>query len=378
MLLSNIKKSFFKLHQLDPTYEYFINALKCTVPGLLGAFCWIYLRKPFSSYIILLPVFTLMIVIPLPGYIQKIKHMFVFVLLLGVIQFISAVLFQHYFMQIAALFIIFLFVLSSIKYRTAAIMAVLCITVYVVFPGGWYNGLNRLIEAFMSFFIALFTYFVFEYFTAIFHMRSILVYLIEVNIDAFLAFTTPDKILVKKSIQNKYLFERPLSFKADFAVEKIYKSDLERFVHRVLIEHINKGKFIDSERFFFRKNKAYLEFAYSVLILCRRMFRNATFILRFNECRETILKLFPDMDILIKDLVNAYREVSLKLKKNVEKSDTLKLDRLDKWLLEYEKISNSGSIIDIDKESLEVIYGFKCAILDLKKLEKIINDGNKV
>jgi len=173
--------------------------------------------------------------------------------------------------MIAVLFILILPFIASIKYRYVSIYAFLCITIYLELPPGWYAGANRVIEIFIVAIIAIVVQLCFEYYTSIFRMQSVVLYLLEVISDGFYAFTADDTDNVDKKIYNKYLFERPLSFKADFAIEKIYKSNREKFVHRMLMELVNRGKLVDVEEYFFIKNREYKNYAYSLFVLCKRM-----------------------------------------------------------------------------------------------------------
>jgi hypothetical protein len=365
-----------RLHQLDPAYECFINALKCTVPAVVGAFLWIYMRRPFTFFIILLPVFSMLTMNIFPTFKLKFRNLFVLLFLIAVLQFISAILHYHYSILIAALFIISFSFIASIKYRYVSIFALLCITIYLELTPGWYAGTNRLIEILIVGIIVVILQFCFEYCTSIFRMRAAMLYFFEIIADAFYAFTADDENNVDIKIRNKYLFERPLSFKADFAIEKIYKSNSEKFIHRILMELINKGKIINDEEFYFRKNKDYRDFVYPMFILTKRMFRDVTFMLRFHKYENKIHELLPTTKILIlyinqtlKDIISSFRAE----KKDLRTLNVLEDECVENWLKEHDNIKSSNCI-GIEKEVLEFIYGLKCMINDIRGLAAIINN----
>ena len=372
-IYSNIKFCSNRLHQLDPAYECFINALKCTLPALLGTFCWMCFRKPFTFFIILLPVFSMLTMNMFPTFKLKFRNLFALLFLIAVLQFIAAVLHYHYSMLIVALFIISFSFIASIKYRYVSIFALLCITIYLELTPGWYAGTNRLIEIVIVGIIVVVLQFCFEYCTSIFRMRAAMLYFFEIIADAFYAFTADDENNVDIKIRNKYLFERPLSFKADFAIEKIYKSNSEKFIHRILMELINKGKIINDEEFYFRKNKDYRDFVYPMFILTKRMFRDVTFMLRFHEHKERIFEILPATMDLSEDINCAFRDIIFTLRTDNKKLNVLKNECVENWLKEHDNIKSSNCI-GIEKEVLEFIYGLKCMINDIRGLAAIINN----
>jgi hypothetical protein len=361
----------YRLHQLDPTYECIINALKCTLPALLGTFCWMYFRKPFTFFVILLPVFSLLIMTVFSTYKLKLRNLLVLLSLLAVLQFLIAILIQHYFMLIAVLFIILLPLIASIKYRYVSLFAALYVTLYIELPPGWYAGTNRVIEIIIVGMIAIVLQLFFEYCTSIFRMRATISYLLELVLDAFYAFTAYDESKIGIKIRNKYMFERPLSFRADFAVEKIYKSNSEKFIHRILMELVNRGKLINEEEFYFKKNKDYKNCVYPMLILCRRMFRDVTFMLRFHKHKKNIYELLPSTKDLIENINCMFRDMIYTFRLDVKKLNILKDECTNKWLAECDNIDS----LELEKEILEFIYGLKCLIKDIKELAEIINDG---
>ena len=368
----NIKFSFSRLHQLDPTHECILNALKCTLPCLIGTFCWMYFRKPFSFFIILLPAFSIMVMSVFPTYKLKFSNLAVFLSSLAVLQFLAAVLHNHPFILVAFFFILIFPLIASIKYRYVSVFAILCAVIYLVLPGGWYAGTNRVIEIVLIGIGAAIFQLCIEYCTSKIRMRATILYLFDLIADAFYAFTAHEQDYVHIKIRNKYLFERPLSFKADFAIEKIYKSDSEKFIHRILMELINKGKFIEDEDFYFNKNIDYKNFLYPQLILCRRMFRNVTFMLRFHEHEIHIYALLPNTKDLIVHINRAFRDIMLGFRSDDNKIKVLEDKCVDDWLHEHDKLKNNKDIV-IEKEVLEFIYGMKCMIYDIRKLVAIIN-----
>jgi len=65
IIISNI------FHNIDPTNEALINALKFTIPCIIGAFCWAYLGKPFTFLILFVPAVSFFTLIPYSTYKKK-------------------------------------------------------------------------------------------------------------------------------------------------------------------------------------------------------------------------------------------------------------------------------------------------------------------
>ena len=151
-----------RLHQLDPTADALIGAIKCTLPGLVGLFVWIYFRNPFSFWIILLPIFAIFPAGLFPKYKGKFCSVGFFFFSLAVMQFAVAVLYIHPYLLVFVLFILTFIAVSSIKYRYAAVFAILCAVIYIELQQGWYNGVNRLIGICIAAFITVASIIIYE------------------------------------------------------------------------------------------------------------------------------------------------------------------------------------------------------------------------
>ncbi len=374
---SCIKFCSSRLHQLDPTHDCFINSVKCVLPFVIGTFCWVFFRKPFTFWIILLPMFAILVMTLFTSYKLKFYNMLVFLSLVAVLQFVTAVLNRHYLPLIVILFIISFPFVASIKYRYVSVFAILCAVIYIELPGGWYAGTNQAIEVVIAGIIAFVLQMSFEYCTSILRMRATIIYFFELIADAFYAFTADDINNVDIKISNKYLFERPLAFNANFIVEKIYKSNREKFIHRVLVQLVNKGKVINNEEHYFKKNKDYRDLAYPMFIYSKRMFRNVTFMLRFHKYEKQINELLPSTNILIPCINDTLKKIITALRFEETYLNVLEDECVYIWLNEHKQLLKTCSI-EIEKEVLEFIYGKHCLIHDIRQLAEILNNRLKV
>lgn len=357
---------------MDPVYDAFFNAFKCmTVPMLVGVFCWVYFEKPFSLMIMALPPAVFSVVYITPVYKQKFLNIGVFLLTIAAMQFSIAVFSIHPYFLVIVLFILIYVSVSSIKYRYSSVFVAFLAVIYMTLPQSWVLGVNRLIELCCITLIIIFLMVLYEYLLSKFKLRFTILYFIELMWDAFKITTALDLKKDSKALRNKYLFERPMTVRADFEVEKIFDTDMEKFDHRIFIEMINKGKFIESEEFFFKKNKDYRNFIYPIYILIRRGIRSISYMLKFNIHKTEIYKLYPTTPILIKNIYDALSKIDSAIRENEKMSFSFNEDDIQNWNKECLHVSNLPNNI-IDDGIIESIYGIKCLIGDIKKIEKII------
>jgi len=371
-ILKILKLSICRLHQWDPISDAAINALKLTIPGIVGTICWLYFRKPFSFWITLLPPFAMFVVFSSSTYKQKFLNLTAFFVPLAIMQFAVAILLTHPFILIIFLFISSFIVISIFKYRYATIFAVLCAVIYIDLQPGWYLGVNRIIEIIISFVIISVLIIIYEYLFSIVKLKKIIVYLLELLWDSFYLLTVSDSGEGSRKLKNKYLFERALCFKSDFEVEKIFNTDTEKFSHKVVTELINKGKFIDSEEFIFEKNRNYRDYVNSIYILLRRGLRSVTYLRSFSNKKIEIYKFCPTTSILVKNIEEAFSKIVLCFKHDYKIDTFFNEKHIEKWNNECDKLAESQKNI-IDDGVLESIYGIKYLITDLKKIEKILH-----
>ena len=363
------------MYQCDPTHSALIRAVQISFPGIVGLCCWMFFRKPFSAWIIMLPAYLFMIIFIVPTPKQKILNVVVCLFLLAVLQFSFAVLRIHPYILVSFLFIISLISLSSVTYRSSAIFAVLCSVIYLELSPGWYLGVNRIIEIVISGLIAVGFIVIYDYLFSIVQLKGAIVYFSELLGDTFYSLTSSDS---KKTgiLNHKYIFDRPLSFKAEFEVEKILKTDEEKFSHRLGMELINKSRYIEKEKFIFKKNRDCRDYMYVIYILFKNVYRNFAFMLKFNHNKNEIYKHFPSTQILIKNINDVFKKIYLFFRKDCSTGPFFNEEFLNKWKAECERVSSKNNVID--DEILDSIYGLKCLISDLKEIETILQAKQKV
>ena len=150
----------------------------------------------------------------------------------------------------------------------------------------------------------------------------------------------------------------------------MFSLNREKFIHRILMELINKGKFIKSEEFIFKKNIKYRDYIYPAYILLRRIFWDITFILRYNIVESRINALLPTTSQLFENSEIVLRNTYLSFK-NDKYYPTLLSDKIvNKWNDECESLKISN--IEVEEEILDFIYGFRCMLSDVKELQSIL------
>ncbi len=363
-----LKLYFNRLHQLDPTCDALIRALKCTIPGIIGMICWICFKKPFTFWIILLPVLSIYVISYASTYRQKYLNLFTFLLFIGVIQFGASILYNYSVVLIAFFFVASFIAVSTFKYRYGAVMALLVVVPDL--PQNWYDGVNRIIEIVIAGVISSLLIIIYEYVFTKKILRYTIIYFFELLWDSYQISTESELKVDSLNIKNKYLFERPISVKVDFKIEKIFKTDRERFAHRIIMEIINKGKNIDIEKYIFKKNKSYWDYIYPIYILTREVVRSITYMLNFNNHKIEIYKLCPTTPLLLQNMNDAFNKMILFLKKDQKVDFFLEKKLIQKWNKELEEAIHLEKD-EIGDEILESIYGIKCLILDFNKFETI-------
>ncbi len=366
-----ILNKFYRLiHSYDPTSEFFINALKFTIPGCIGIFCLIFFRWPSNSLVFFSPPIIMAGTLFYTDYKSKIISMVVVSLELMIGQFIICVFNKHQVVLIILLFLLFLAIYGYRKYRMGGGFAVIQIAVCLGFPPGWYNGVEGCIGILIGFIIAITSLFLFEYFTARFRMRSSLIYISELVNDSFTAFTEKERSNIHKDIDNKYLFNRPFMNRVDIVVENIFKTKIDKFYHKVGSAVYKADIVIEQEQYIFPKNTVYSRKAIAVYYFYRRLFRGTSFLSGYFDLHEEINKYVPLTDELIINIrIRLKRLSNIMKKREMPSCDVNDLNLIKNWrnnITEFMK----KDCREIDKRILEFNYGLCFLVEDIEKLRE--------
>ena len=271
------------------------------------------------------------------------------------------------------LFIAIFLAVANTKYKYSIIFAVLWAVIYMVFPQGANNGIIRTIEIVCIAAIVVILIFIYEYFFSILILRSSIVYLTEIITDAIDLVTAPEKERTEINLMKKYIFNSPISFRPEAAVEKIYLEKTDKIEHRMLIKMINKGKIINKEEFYFRKNIQYRTFISPIYIRLRRLFRDSTFLLKYRSCKNDIENILPSTSLLINDINKVLNGIIIALKSEKSTIPSLKTINIEKWKNEYALFIKSNKD-KADDDTLEALFGLNCIIIDTEIICSLLSN----
>ena len=368
-----LKTSFNIFHKADPTNEALVNAVKFTVPCIVGAICWSFFNRPFTFFISFVPAVSFFTIIPYSTYKDKFLSLTSFLLFMAILQMIIAVFYSHHIIMMILLFIAIFLAVANTKYKYSIIFAVLWAVIYMVFPQGANNGIIRTIEIVCIAAIVVILIFIYEYFFSILILRSSIVYLTEIITDAIDLVTAPEKERTEINLMKKYIFNSPISFRPEAAVEKIYLEKTDKIEHRMLIKMINKGKIINKEEFYFRKNIQYRTFISPIYIRLRRLFRDSTFLLKYRSCKNDIENILPSTSLLINDINKVLNGIIIALKSEKSTIPSLKTINIEKWKNEYALFIKSNKD-KADDDTLEALFGLNCIIIDTEIICSLLSN----
>jgi len=359
-------------HTFDPTNEALINAFKFAIPCIVGAFCWVYLDKPFTFFISFVPAVSFFTILPYSTYKDKFLSLTSYLLFMAILQLIIAIFYLHPIIMMILLFIAIFFAVAKTKYRYSIIFAILWAVIYIIFPQGSNIGIIRTIGIMCIAIIVVVFVFIYEYIFSKIIIRSSIVYLTEIIADGFHLFTTSEKEINVNHLRNKYIFVSPLNFRPEATVEELFLTDSEKIAHRLLMEMVNKGKFINKEEFYFRKNIEYRNFIHPIYIRLRRIFRDSIFLLKYNDCKKEILKFLPTTEFLINDLDLIFTTIITSLKFDNNSVSCIKSNNIKKWKTEYDLFLKSDNVQAGD-DTLEALFGLKCIITDIEIIYSLLS-----
>ena len=367
-------KNIFKfIHSYDPTNEYFINALKATVPTFIAIFCLLYFRWQFNLFIFFMPTMLLLISNLSIDYRNKFINMTVLTLEVMLGQFIVCIFSKHEFILLIVLFFLLLTIYSSGKYRIAGGVAGMMIAVSPSLPGGWYNGVQNSISILIAFLISLISLILFECLTGKFRIRSSIIYVSELINDSFVAFTVQNRNNIHKTIHNKYLFNRAYLNRADMVIENIFKTKIDKFYHKITLAILKADIVIEQEQYLFPKNILFSKKTVAVYYFYRRLFRGTSFLSGYFELHKKINEYVPLTEDLILNINLRLQHLTEILKhKKLPNSDVRDNLLIEKWKKNVTEFKNND-FCNIDERILEFYYGLNYILEDMDKLRTQLN-----
>ncbi len=195
-------------NSFDPTNEYFINALKMTAPMTAGVIFWICSRRPCSWMIFLPPGFMIIASLGFSEFKGKLLALFLVTLNVEIAQLLVSIFINHKIVLLIFLFIQIMIAYSAMKYRIVATASGFLIAVSLSSSNSWYDGVDRSMDLLIAFIFSALTVVLFDYIFSRFLIRSTLKHISSLVNDAFFVYTEEDRIKIKNSIDNRYLFER--------------------------------------------------------------------------------------------------------------------------------------------------------------------------
>ena len=363
--------------RMDPAYDSLFSALYLTVPPLLAGFYSLYSLKPFSIDFVLLAAFMFLGIQTFSSYKDKLTYISVFLLLVALFQFIVNIFIAHPTVIIVCVFLIALPILAVDKIRSACLLALTQLALFLNGSWGWYDALNGIIEVVVMGIMVISCMMLFEYSFSKTRMRAHLLYLLELLADAFNIMIFPDKKTAETYLVNKHLLAIPLNYRADFLVEHLFSSKQHIFLHRLFTQLTKANRLIVNEDYYFQKNIAYRNRACLAYFQCRKLFREITFLTVYLNNEAEIQKLLPNTKALMSNINGSFKIIYKAIRTQESIEATLSDTITNQWLVDCEKLKKLCTAT-LDKEILEFIYGIKCLITDIRKFEEILKNHGDV
>jgi hypothetical protein len=161
------------------------------------------------------------------------------------------------------------------------------------------------------------------------------------------------------------------------AVEKTYDSKKQILLHKIFTELSKANKLIVNDDYIFKKNTEYRTFAADIYYLNRNIFRAITYLSNYKSYESEILNVLPETNKIIAELNNRFNVIfeSIDTNKSYNAVDNDIL--INQWLQDYAQLKSSSNKVP-EKPVIEVIYGLRCLIIDLKHCaDEIIKATNK-
>ncbi len=364
-------------HKFDPTCSSLVAAVKFTFACIIGSLIMVFFNNGMTFFVAFVPAVSFFTIIPYNRYKDKFLSLISFLGFMAILQMIFAVLYDYPMVMSIVLFFIVFIIVAKTKYRYSIVFAVLWAVIYLTFPQNVYYGLNRAIEDLLIFIVVVILIYFYEFIFSEFLLKRHVVYLFELVSDLAVLSTSLNFKNSKNELQTKYAFDTYISFKPEVEVEKIFQTTDEKLFHRILIEMINKGKFINCEEFYFRKNRVLKEKLYPIYIKLRRIFRNFSLIIEFKSEYENISKNLIGTEEMIRlsfPLIDEFKFSILSASRMISYEKYVK--ELELWKREYlNLISNKNRLSD---KSCEVLLGLKYYFSDIESIGRLLKENFNV
>jgi len=361
-------------HKFDPTCSAVVTALKFTFACIIGSLVMVFFNNGMTFFVAFVPAVSFFTIIPHYRYKDKFLSLISFLGFMTFLQMIFAVTYDYPTAMILITFFIIFIAVAKTKYRYSVVFAVLWAVIYLTFPQNIYYGLNRVIEDAIIFAIVIILIYFYEFVFSKFLLKRHIVYLIELVSDLTILATSLHLENTMSELQTKYVSDTYINFKPEIEVEKILKSVDEKLFHRILMEMINKGKFINNEEFHFKKNRVLKKELYPIYIILRRIFRDFSLIIENKiEC-ENIRKNFIETE----ELLDLSLMLIYEFKSSITSASKLfsyetYLKKLELWMKKYLEFYDSKN--PLNDRSHEILLGFKYYFSDVASIGKLLK-GN--
>jgi hypothetical protein len=364
--------NLFKLW--DPTFENLIFALEIVTPAVLAVLFWVYTQKPCTMLMITIAPVATMTTFNANKFNTKTRNLFLMFTSMGCGAFIISILSNYKTLLIVALCILVFFCYISSKYIFMSLTA-WTVATFLTIPIGFYQGIDRLCEAGVSFLIALLSLLFYEFICGKIIMKASLTHISELLYDLFYISTETNKKQDTTKIYSKYLYNKDALTRVNLYGHYIFENDIDKFNYKIG-SFLRKTDIIFTEKqFFFNKNFNYALTCLPASKCYRKLYRSMRFIENFRNRKDDILKILPETEKVIQDIRLNLKFISIFIKSDVKKNiEHFYLN--EKWIKDFDDLSNKAGSIALDNDAYDICYGIKAILYELTPLYSSINNIN--